>query len=87
MDIIADDDNPATTPRKRGRPQVTPLEPFKDKIIQLFSVDDLPIIEIARKLNLDHGLDISERTISRRLSSKGFFYLSSFSSHRDSTDS
>ncbi|KAG9235067.1 hypothetical protein BJ875DRAFT_460053 [Amylocarpus encephaloides] len=59
--------SPAPTPKKRGRPQSTPLEPYKDLIVQLFSEDDLPIIDIARKLNLEHGLDISERTISRRL--------------------
>jgi len=46
---------------------VTPLEPYKDTIVKLFSEDDLPIIDIARRLNLEHGLDISERTISRRL--------------------
>jgi uncharacterized protein len=57
----------APAPRKRGRPQVTPLEPYKDTIVKLFSEDDLPIIDIARRLNLEHGLDISERTISRRL--------------------
>ncbi|KAH8685909.1 hypothetical protein BGZ60DRAFT_364660 [Tricladium varicosporioides] len=56
-----------TTPKKRGRPQITPLEPYRDLIIKLFQEDDLPIIDIARKLNLEHGLDISERTISRRL--------------------
>jgi hypothetical protein len=54
-------------PKKRGRPEVTSLEPFKEQIIKLFSEDNIPIIDIARRLNLDHGLDISERTISRRL--------------------
>jgi len=53
--------------KKRGRPQSTPLEPYKDEIVRLFVDEDVPIIEIARRLNLDHGLDISERTISRRL--------------------
>ena len=47
------------------------LDDYKDLIIQLFSGDDLPIIDIARRLNLEHGLDISERTISRRLTSWG----------------
>ncbi|RDL37487.1 Uncharacterized protein BP5553_04920 [Venustampulla echinocandica] len=59
----------APTPRKRGRPQTTTLEPYKDEIVKLFLEDDLAIIDIARKLNLQHGLDISERTISRRLTS------------------
>lgn len=54
-------------PKKRGRPQIAPLEEYKDLIIKLFSEDDLPIIDIARRLNLEYGLDISERTISRRL--------------------
>lgn len=60
---------PATTKtsRKRGRPQLAPLEDHKDLIIKLFSEDDLSIIDIARRLNLEYGLDISERTISRRL--------------------
>ncbi|KAL2073793.1 hypothetical protein VTL71DRAFT_11119 [Oculimacula yallundae] len=53
--------------KKRGRPQSTPLEPYKDEIVKLFVEEDQPIIEIARRLNVDHGLDISERTISRRL--------------------
>ncbi|PBP22261.1 HD domain-containing protein [Diplocarpon rosae] len=56
-----------STNKKRGRPQVAPLEPFKDEIIRLFSDEEVPIIEIARRMNLEHGLDISERTISRRL--------------------
>jgi uncharacterized protein len=68
-------DNPSTSPvpdpqnqpRKRGRPPAADLETYKDLVVKLFSIDDLPIIEIARQLNLDHGLDISERTISRRL--------------------
>ena len=84
------DDTSAVVPRKRGRPQITPLEPYKDIIVRLFTEgtsstarsqlvlgiplltvieDDVPIIDIARKLNLEHGLDISERTISRRLTS------------------
>jgi uncharacterized protein len=63
----ADALSPAPLPRKRGRPEVTSLEPFKDQVIKLFSEDNVPIIDIARRLNLDHGLDISERTISRRL--------------------
>lgn len=54
-------------PKKRGRPEVTSLDPFKEQIIKLFSEDNIPIIDIARRLNLDHGLDVSERTISRRL--------------------
>ena len=54
--------------KKRGRPQSCPsLDDYKDLIVKLFSEDDIPIIDIARRLNLDHGLDISERTISRRL--------------------
>jgi uncharacterized protein len=60
------DESTAPT-RKRGRPQITPLEDYKDLIVQLFTVECLPIIEIARRLNLEFGLDISERTISRRL--------------------
>lgn len=59
----------AHTPRKRGRPQTTTLEPYKDEIVKLFLEDDLPIIDIARNINLQHGLDISERTVSRRLTS------------------
>lgn len=65
--MTSDSSSPVPPPRKRGRPQVTPLEPYKDTIVKLFSEDDLPIIDIARRLNLEHGLDISERTISRRL--------------------
>ncbi|CAG8951087.1 hypothetical protein HYFRA_00006485 [Hymenoscyphus fraxineus] len=56
-----------TNKRPPGRPQSTPLEPYKDLIVRLFSTEDVPIIDIARKLNLEHGLDVSERTISRRL--------------------
>ncbi|CAG8978826.1 hypothetical protein HYALB_00013200 [Hymenoscyphus albidus] len=56
-----------TNKRPPGRPQFTPLEPYKDLIVRLFSTEDVPIIDIARKLNLEHGLDVSERTISRRL--------------------
>jgi len=68
----SDEDIPSSSatvalPKKRGRPEVTSLEPFKEEIIRLFSEDNLPIIDIARRLNLDHGLDVSERTISRRL--------------------
>jgi uncharacterized protein len=66
-DDISPSASPGPTPRKRGRPQVTPLEPYKDLIVKLFIDDDLPIIDIARRLNLEHGLDVSERTISRRL--------------------
>jgi uncharacterized protein len=56
------------TTKKRGRPQSCPtLDDYKDLIVKLFSEDDIPIIDIARRLNLEHGLDISERTISRRL--------------------
>ncbi|TVY47922.1 Uncharacterized protein LOCC1_G001624, partial [Lachnellula occidentalis] len=58
--------SPAPSPRKRGRPQLTPLEPYRDHIIDQFK-NDVPIIDIARRLNLEHGLDVSERTISRRL--------------------
>ncbi|KAH7407909.1 hypothetical protein BKA64DRAFT_706310 [Cadophora sp. MPI-SDFR-AT-0126] len=58
---------PEASTKKRGRPQSTPLEPYKDEIVRLFVDEDVPIIEIARRLNLNHGLDISERTISRRL--------------------
>jgi uncharacterized protein len=65
--MTSDSSSPVPPLRKRGRPQVTPLEPYKDTIVKLFSEDDLPIIDIARRLNLEHGLDISERTISRRL--------------------
>jgi uncharacterized protein len=68
-DDLSSSASPDPTPRKRGRPQITPLEPYKDLIVTLFSDEDLPIIDIARKLNLEHGLDISERTISRRLTS------------------
>lgn len=57
----------STTPRKRGRPQLTPLDAYKDLIIKLFSEEDVPVIDIARRLNVEHGLDISVRTISRRL--------------------
>jgi len=57
----------SSQPKKRGRPEVTSLEPHKDLIIQLFSVDNVSLIDIARRLNLDYGLDVSERTISRRL--------------------
>jgi uncharacterized protein len=64
-------ESPEPERRKRGRPQVTPLEPYKDAIIKLFSEDNVPIIDIARRLNIDHGLDISERTISRRLTAWG----------------
>jgi uncharacterized protein len=53
--------------KKRGRPQTTDLEPYRSYIVKLFSDDDLPVIDVARRLNLEHGLDISERTISRRL--------------------
>lgn len=60
-----------TTTRKRERPQVTALEPFKDEVIRLFTEEDVPIIEIARRMNLEHGLDVSERTISRRLTHWG----------------
>jgi len=63
----ADTSSPAAPPRKRGRPEVTSLDPFKDQIIRLFSEENVAIIDIARRLNLDHGLDVSERTISRRL--------------------
>ncbi|KAH6722554.1 hypothetical protein DL95DRAFT_379803 [Leptodontidium sp. 2 PMI_412] len=58
---------PEASTKKRGRPQSTPLEPYKDEIVRLFLEEDVPIIEIARRMNLDHGLEISERTISRRL--------------------
>jgi len=33
----------------------------------IVSEENLPIVDIARRLNLEHGLDLSERTISRRL--------------------
>jgi len=71
MSSCSEDHDPSITPsaitRKRGRPQITPLEEHKSLIIRLFTEDDLSISDIARKLNHDHGLDISERTISRRL--------------------
>ncbi|KAG4410957.1 hypothetical protein IFR04_015904 [Cadophora malorum] len=66
-DISSSSPEPEASTKKRGRPQSTPLEPYKDEIVRLFVDEDVPIIEIARRLNLDHGLDISERTISRRL--------------------
>jgi len=69
--------SPAQTPRKRGRPQLTPLEPYRDHIIDLFK-NDVPIIDIARRLNLEHGLDVSERTISRRLTT---WDVSNFTRH------
>lgn len=53
--------------KKRGRPQKADLEEYKESIIKLFSEDDVPIIDIARQLNEEHDLAISERTISRRL--------------------
>ena len=62
-------DEATKSPKKRGRPQITPLDDYKDLIVKLFSEDDIPIIDIARRLNLEYGLDISERTISRRLTS------------------
>jgi len=40
---------------------------FTDLCLFTVTEDNLPIIDIARQLNLEHGLDISERTISRRL--------------------
>lgn len=57
--------------RRPGRPETVPLEPYKDIIVNLFSEQDTPLIDIARHLNLTHGLDISERTISRRLTAWG----------------
>ncbi len=65
---IEDGNTSPPAKRKRGRPQTTPLEPYKDLIVELFA-QNTPIIDIARRLNLEHGLDISERTISRRLTS------------------
>ncbi|KAG9247376.1 hypothetical protein BJ878DRAFT_532626 [Calycina marina] len=56
-----------TNLKKRGRPIITPLEDYKDLIVKLFSTDNVPIMEISRHLNVEHGLDVSERTISRRL--------------------
>jgi uncharacterized protein len=58
---------PSTPKRKRGRPEGTSLEPYKDQIVKSFVEDNVPVIDIARRLNLEHGLDVSERTISRRL--------------------
>ena len=58
----------AASPRKApGRKPTASLEPHKDLIVRLFTVDSVPLIDIARRLNLEYGLDISERTISRRL--------------------
>ena len=60
--------NTSGNPKRRvGRPETVSLDPYKDIIIQLFLEQDQPLIDIARHLNLTHGLDISERTISRRL--------------------
>lgn len=69
--MSAIESSPEPERRKRGRPQVTPLEPYKESIIKLFSEDNVPIIDIARQLNINHGLDVSERTISRRLTAWG----------------
>ncbi|KAK0106926.1 hypothetical protein ONS95_003642 [Cadophora gregata] len=66
-DLSSSSPEPEVSTKKRGRPQSTPLEPYKDEIVRLFIDEDVPIIEIARRLNVNHGLDISERTISRRL--------------------
>jgi uncharacterized protein len=65
----AANDNSTIIPKKKGRPQITPLDDYKDLIVKLFSEDNVSIIDIARRLNLAYGLDISERTISRRLTS------------------
>ncbi|KAH8596381.1 hypothetical protein B0O99DRAFT_620240 [Bisporella sp. PMI_857] len=67
-DQVNEGDGPAAvSSKKRGRPVIAPLDEYKDLIVKLFSEENLPIIDIARQLNLEHGLDISERTISRRL--------------------
>ncbi|RDW58049.1 HD-containing protein [Coleophoma cylindrospora] len=49
------------------RPTIS-LDAHKDFIIKLFKEDNLPTEEIAIRINSEHGLDISDRTISRRLS-------------------
>jgi uncharacterized protein len=61
---------PASTPGKPGRPQVATLDDYKDLIVQL-CVDGLTIIAITRQLNLEHGLDVSHHTVSRRLRAWG----------------
>ncbi|KAJ5051614.1 uncharacterized protein L3040_001389 [Drepanopeziza brunnea f. sp. 'multigermtubi'] len=77
MSATASDSNSVSEPtqdsvnKKRGRSQATPLEPFKDEIVKFFTEEDVPIIEIARRINVEHGLDVSERTISRRLTQWG----------------
>lgn len=56
-----------STTRKPGRPPNVDLEPYKDFIVNLFTTENTPIIDIARRLNQELGLDISERKISRTL--------------------
>lgn len=54
------------TARKIGRPGVD-LEPYKEYIVPLFSDENKSIVDITRQLNLEFGLDISERKVSRTL--------------------
>ncbi|TAQ87401.1 hypothetical protein B7494_g4298 [Chlorociboria aeruginascens] len=59
--------SPNSPKRKPGRPQLAPLDDYKDQIISLYCTENLALIDIARRLTLERGLIISERTISRRL--------------------
>ncbi|ESZ98478.1 hypothetical protein SBOR_1140 [Sclerotinia borealis F-4128] len=56
-----------STSRKPGRPPGVNLEPYKDLIVKLFTEENTPIVDITRKLNLELGLDVSERKVSRTL--------------------
>ncbi|KAH8812515.1 hypothetical protein F5884DRAFT_672865 [Xylogone sp. PMI_703] len=54
-------------PGKRGRPQAVRLDEYKDEIIQLYRVDGVPVGEIAQRITAKHGVDVSTRTLIRRL--------------------
>ncbi|KAG4033782.1 hypothetical protein MFRU_004g02850 [Monilinia fructicola] len=59
--------NHHSSSRKPGRPPGVDLEPYKAFIVELFSAENTPIIDITRKLNLEFGLDVSDRKVSRTL--------------------
>ncbi|RFU28541.1 hypothetical protein B7463_g7805, partial [Scytalidium lignicola] len=52
---------------KRGRPQLIHVDDYKDEIIRLYREDGVQINDIAEQINAKYGIDVSVRTLTRRL--------------------
>lgn len=55
-------------PRKPGRPQLVQLDEYKDEIVKLYREDGLQVRDIAQQISAKSGIQVSTRTLIRRLS-------------------